>query len=94
MNNILYNINSNDELLKVIDLLKIGLKFYADENNYKYNTSNGSLIDKDKGFQANFILNEVDKLMNYNEIMEDNLNKILSESNKNLNEMINKLKEI
>jgi hypothetical protein len=99
--NNLYNSNSNEELLKIIELLKASLKFYANEDNYKYNTSTGALIDKDKGFQANFILNEVDKLMNYNEVMEVNLNKYLNSIDginevnlNNLNEIINKLKEI
>jgi hypothetical protein len=67
--------NSPEEYQNVIELLKLTLKFYADNNNYVYPDNSPatrrSLIEIDGGSQARFALEQVNQLDELNKKMQE-----------------------
>lgn len=79
--------NSIEERENLIELLKQALKFYANQENYKGNTSvsvcggaSVSLVEIDEGSQARFALEKARQLAEQNQKIQDDYDKLMSAS--------------
>ena len=81
-------INSIEERDNLIEMLKLALKFYANQENYKgtrnsntccYGGVAPSSIEMDEGSQARFVIEQVDKLLKINQNMQDEYDKMISD---------------
>lgn len=66
--------NDNQELLNQIALMEQALLFYGDEVNYE---PDSDLIDRDRGAQARFALEQLKKIKEINENMDEDYIKLL-----------------
>jgi hypothetical protein len=87
----------NQELLNQIALMEQALLFYGNEINYE---PDSDLIDKDRGSQARFALEQLKKIKDINEEMgEDYIKLLQNEADKtqtpeNIMKLINEIKNI
>lgn len=81
-------INSIEERDNLIEMLKQALKFYANQDNYKGTRNSNtccyggvavSSIEMDEGAQARFAIEQIDKLLQINQNMQDEYDKIISD---------------
>jgi hypothetical protein len=84
--------NSIEEYQNLIELFKQTLKFYAETDNYvrppmdammycvrpEFRVAPPSLIDKDCGAQARFIIQKAEELQKLNQEMQNEYDKIMS----------------
>jgi hypothetical protein len=66
---------THEEYLNLIKYLKLALKFYADKNSYAVNHSMNnelcSLVELDKGSQAQFALDKINEFEEYGKNLEE-----------------------
>ena len=83
--------NDINQYKNVVELLKQALLFYGNKNNYFGEMKNASMIDLDEhGSQARFALDQLKKLEDLNEKMENNYENIINsfDETKNQEELL------
>lgn len=88
--------NSQENLLNQIELLKQALIFYANNENYLFYKNKDALITIDEGSQARFALKKLKETLDVNQKMEDEYIKNLTENTtpKGVINLINEIKKI
>lgn len=61
----------------VISLLRGGLEIYADESKYETGVGKTSFVDADKGENARFTLNQVDKILKSIESLDNEFDNLI-----------------
>ena len=89
------------ELLNQIELMKQALLFYGNEDNYKMGQHDGggsfpTMIDKDGGHQARFVLEQIQKTSEYIEKITRAINDgvDINKLDGINNELVNKMMEV
>lgn len=72
----------------LVEFLKLALMFYANEDNYASTINTDSMINIDKGHNARFALEQIGIVKEINEKMDDEMLKILSETEKDSSDNI------
>jgi hypothetical protein len=79
------NINTLQELENLVVLMQEALKFYANANNYKGNKNiccsgiSVSLVEMDEGSQARFAIDSAKNLIEQNQKMQNEYDKLIAE---------------
>lgn len=87
----------NQDILNQITLMKEALKFYANEVNYE---PDSDMIDKDRGSQARYALEQLEKIREINEEMGEDYVKLLekeldkAKTPDGIKKLINEIKNI
>jgi KTSC domain len=74
-----------DQYINLIAFLQKTLEFYSNENNYNKNKDSKSLIEVDKGTQANFAIKQAEDLIKSTADAEIEYDKIIEDAEKNIN---------
>ena len=84
---------SIEELLSQIELMKQALLFYSNEKNY-LNDGNGSIINKDNGMQAKFVLENIKKISTYQDELIDELKNIEKQFDSDSSNIVSDLEKL